>query len=257
MVYTASHSWTKQVRLEESKLWSNTGMIVFLVGFAWQLYWSWPMLSLLFQLMQVLCPKGPRSLTKAVMVKVLKNLKQEFRYEKVRDGMLVEGAPGQHPCSNPSERRPGWVRCDKLLKDWDKWWACAKRLASVLDSHTKVEIGPLLYELNQAEMKAYSGSKTQYASVRFVRMLIHCSSSASTAAFADSKADWIILRKMSKHVRDVILAYGLQRYDDALAMRKSMRKLVPKGEKGYSFSDLIIFLCLLDDKKKKKKLQWE
>ena len=111
--------------------------------------------------------------------------------------------------------------------------------------------------VKQAEITAYTGSKMQYASVRFARMLIHCSSAASTVAFADSEADWIILRKMSKHVREVVLAYGLQRYDDALAMRNAMRKVVPKTEKGYSFSDLIIFLCLLDEKKTKKKMPWE
>ena len=206
------------------------------------------MLSMLYHLQAL---SGPGSLTKNVMRGILNKLKTEFLNEKVRCGVLVEGPPGQHACSNPSERRTGFDRSDKLLDDWEKWEACSKSLAAILDQEGEVEIVALLSELQKAEMTAYSGSPKQYSSVRFVRMLLHC----SNAKFADSEADWNCLRGMSKHVSDVVKANGIQRFDDAEAMRKSMSAVLSKQRGGYSFSDLVIFLCLIRFKDKKNNKQ--
>jgi len=198
------------------------------------------MLSLSYSLMQL---KSSRSLTRKAMRSIMQKLKKEFRREKVRDGNLVPAAPGRHPCSNPSERRPGFVRFKKLLDDWAEWLKCSRKLAALLDTDKKVSITSLLSTLEEAGLSAYSGKKTQYASVRFVRMLIHCSG----CSFADTEEDWEILRKMSKHVSDVVRDYGIERYEDALAMRNAMRSRSRRTK--YSFSDLVIFICLLKLKK--------
>ena len=92
-------------------------------------------------------------------------------------------------------------------------------------------------------MKAYSGKKTQYSSVRFVRMLVH----VSQGRFADTVDDWVILRAMSPHVKTAVRHYGLERHDDAVAMRDAMRRSNPSVKGGYSLSDLVIFLCLLQN----------
>ena len=202
------------------------------------------MLSLLHHLMLV---SGPVSLTPRLMTSFLRKLQKEFRNEKVRDGVLVDGPPGQHPCANPSERRPGWDRFKKLLADWKAWKKCSKKIAAVLSTGGKVELALLLSELEDAGLTAYSGKKTQYASVRFVRMLIHCSG----CSFADTEADWEILRKMSKHVSEVVSGFGIQRYEDALAMRDAMRKATKRTRCGYALSDLIIYMCLIKLKKDK------
>jgi hypothetical protein len=234
----------KQVRLENTKNLSDLKVVVFLCGFAWQLYWSWPMLSMFKEL--VVLTTG--SLTPKMLRSIMKKLKEEFKTEKVRRGQLASGAPGAHPCSNPSERRPGWVRYEQLCKDWRKWWSCSAKLAELLSSGGKITIAALLSELRIAKMTAYSGSDTQYASVRFVRMLVH----VSGKSFADSLEDWRILRSMSPHVRGAVLHYGLQRHEDAVAMRDAMRRSNGSAAGKYSLSDLVIYLCLLRNPEEKK-----
>ena len=218
-------------------------MLVFLSAFAWQLYWSWPMLSLFKHLEGM----SDGALSAANMRRFLGLLKAEFKTEKLRLGHLVEGPPGEHPMSNPSERRPGEERFEKLVADWANWWDCSRELAALLDTEGKVELSDLLSKLAQAGLSAYSGARTQYASVRFVRMLVH----VSGARFADSPEDWRILRNMTAHVRTAVKHYGLERHADAKAMRDAMQRSVAKVPRGYSFSDLIIYLCLVRDPKEK------
>ena len=187
-----------------------------------------------------------KTITPTVMRRILSKLKIEFRNEKVRQGVLVAGPPGQHPCSNPSERRPGWVRFEQLISDWRAWWACSAKIAAILSQDRAVEIGELLSELQDADLVAYSGRKNQYASVRFVRMLVQ----VSNCRFADTADDWGILRAMTVHVRGAVVHYGLERYEDAIQVRNAMRRAA-KTKGGYSLSDLIIFLCLLRNPEEK------
>ena len=90
--------------------------------------------------------------------------------------------------------------------------------------------------------------------MRFIRALVH----TSDCKFADTDVDWQILRRMSPHVSDAVKSFGIQRYDDALAMRNAVRKKAPKVRGGYSLSDLVIYICLLKPHKKKvRSLCWE
>jgi hypothetical protein len=203
------------------------------------------MLSLYYHLMR---DSGQRSLTPHRMTIIMKQMKHEFRKEKVRNGVLAHAAPGRNPCQNPSERRPGWTRFEKLVNDWKLWMKCSRKLADLIDTDEAVTIASLLSELEDAELQAYSGSKRQYASVRFARMLIHCSG----CTFADTEDDWDILRSMTKHVSDTAKAFGIFHYADALVMRNAMRKRKAglRSHKLYSLSDLVIYMCLIRNLKK-------
>lgn len=246
------HSWTKQVRLDGTKHLRSLSTKIFLLAFALQLYWAYPMVSFFHYLQAAV--SDPWSLTPELMTSILTKLQEEYRKEKIRDGVLVAGPPGQHPCSNPSERRPGWVKFKTLIKDWAAWRKCSNKLAILLsEDGGTVGLGQLLSELENANLESYTGNKMHYASVRFMRSLMH----TSHTKFADSEGDWDIFRSMTKHVKEQIHAFGIDRYRDAIAMRNSMRQACRTAGRGYShrligysLSDLVIFVCLIKNKKK-------
>ena len=208
---------------------------MFLVGFTFQLYFVWPSIKFAVHMLT----KSPYTATRAHVKGALGIVKRTFRGFKVRNGLLVVGPPGKHILKNPSERRLGEDRLLKFVEDMPDWRRCCQRLAAIiLRSQGNLKIRAVLDVLSEHELKGYSGSVTSYASVRFARLLIH----AADKTFADTEDCWTILRNQSPNVHGKVMKLGLWPYERAIAIRNAIRARI--GQKNYSFSDMIVYICL-------------
>ena len=52
---------------------------------------------------------------------------------------------------------------------------------------------------------------------------------------------------MTKHVKSQISCLGIDRYEDAIAMRNAMRKATHSSARNYSLSDMVIYICLISE----------
>ena len=141
---------------------------------------------------------------------------------------------------NPSERRSGLVRCKLLVQECERWWGLSKSLADILRQTGPTSIAKLLQTLAAANMNAWTGDPT-YANIRMTRALVFM----MDGVFADSADEWKALFKMSKAVKDKVVAMGFEEYETAMEHRDAMRRFL--NSPAYSLADLVCYTCLLSD----------
>ena len=126
---------------QASPRWQQLGDIVFLLMLMLQLYWSWPMVSLWTSLHDL----HPNQLTAPVLKARIRTVVRMFKGLKVVDGQLcASGRGGLSPFRNPSERRSGLLRLNRMCHGLPDLRCCAQSLADYLASVNSVQLRPCL-----------------------------------------------------------------------------------------------------------------
>ena len=215
--------------------WADTQQSVYLVGFALQLYYTWPMTTLCALAFR----RTPVDTGVEQWNEMLAAICGMYANLKLVDGNLVaHSAAGLSVLKNPSERRSGSVTFFDLAQECEKWRNCCAELARLLPNGGHVQILDLLQKIKEAKLSTYSGAK-DYRNVRLCRALVV----AHRCHFADTEENWAILAKQSGHITDSLQKLGLLNFCLAMKFRDALR--VKLRMPGYCLNDLIIFVCLV------------
>ena len=226
---------------------------VVLLGYVFGLYSRWAMDVAVDQLIQDV----PAETDPVAMVPQLRRVRRlvalSMRGKRVRAGRLVPGRPGGpktiSATRNPHMRYCGLVSWDKLLSSHRVW--CRKAMSAAAlpvpacstPSAAKV-VGVL------SRRPKIPGFKTNFTPARFGRALILALRRRARRPFADTKADWDFLRKMSGPVEVQRLEcweyhMALKLRDDVAALEKELFVEAGTGRlQEYSLADLRCMLCL-------------
>ena len=216
--------------IRSRKLWAKH--VVFLIGFALQLYWPQSIGIFINEILQYeYC-----CVDRVVLLRVLSIVEGRLRGLRVTNGVLCLGSRGADPLRNPSERRSGAVRYRLLAGEVSRWAGVAHQLQVYMEQ-TLGSIPGLLQIVRAGQLRSYTGA-CDYANVRLVRCLI----SSAGAVTQDSVACWGCLSRMSPHIRGVVRRHGLD-YEGAIDARDRLRLLL--SMENYSLMDFICFLCLI------------
>ena len=218
-----------------NRAWAGTQQSAYLVGFALQFYYSWPMTTLCALAFR----RVPSDTGVEQWMEMLAAICCMYADLKLVDGNLVaHSAAGLSVLKNPSERRSGSVTFYDLAQECEKWRDCCVELARLLVNSGHVRILDLLRKIKEAKLSTYSGAK-DYRNVRLCRALVV----AHGCYIADIEENWVILAKQSGHITDSLQKLGLLSFSLAMKFRDALR--VKLGMPDYCLNDLIIFVCLV------------
>ena len=94
--------------------------------------------------------------------------------------------------------------------------------------------------LKDCKIKAFRGDKTDYGSMGLIR----CLGIVFECTLIDDEIEWSWLRCTSTDIEAQLKSLGLYEYVDAERCRRCLQASLKLPQ--YSFSGLVVFLCLLD-----------
>jgi hypothetical protein len=199
--------------------------------FAAQLYSAAPVMMF----MNALVSLNPTSMGKEALMSILKQIKKVLRHVRIQNGALSE--TGRAVMQNPSERRSGAVKYARMAKELSAWKCICRGMVQSLAG--EVRLCDLLEHMRTGGSHVFSGRG--YESMRLCRVVM----TTTRSVWADTASCWSIWRSMTNHVKTRLKGIGLWQFEDAIRVRNAMR--IKAREPLYSFSDLIVFVCLADD----------
>ena len=213
-----------------------TEVVVYFSGFVYLLYWSWPIMSFLATVMR---NDVEIAVTDHVIRAAYKSTVKLFSPFKVLRGDLVPAKAGGLKVVGRDKDR-GWSskRLLLLLQERVAWRKVCGTIASALEENT-ISVAAIMGSLEDVGMKAYTGAKSSYASIGWVRVL----AIMFNRKFIDCQLDWKYFRGMSCNIGEKLSALGLFEYDAAIACRNALRQKLRQPK--YSLTDLIVYVCLM------------